>query len=111
VVMAFARTHAYLAAATNDFFLLNPRSDPSDPDAQNSRAKNDDNFRNGFGSSLFRYAAFVNGYDPISGQARSLSPARELMKTSLLRWMNDVRVDGIRMDSVENVSNWDFIEE
>ncbi len=82
VVMAFARTHAYLAAATNDFFMLNPRSDPSDPDAHNSRAKNDDNFRNGFGSSLFRYAAFVNGYDPISGQARSLSPARELMKAS-----------------------------
>jgi len=64
VVTAFARTHAYLAAATNDFFMLNPRSDPSDPDAHNSRAKNDDNFHNGFGSSLFRYAAFVNGYDP-----------------------------------------------
>ncbi len=25
--------------------------------------------------------------------------------------MNDFRIDGIRMDSVENVSNWDFIEE
>ena len=33
------------------------------------------------------------------------------MKTSLLRWMNDFRIDGIRMDSVENVSNWDFLEE
>ncbi len=111
VVMAFARTNAYLAAATNDFFILNPRSDPSDPDAHNSRGKDDGNIRDGFGSTLFRYAAFVNGYDPIAGQQSSLSPARQLMKASLLRWMNDFHIDGIRMDSVENVSNWDFIQE
>ncbi|PYT09604.1 MAG: hypothetical protein DMF60_02230, partial [Acidobacteria bacterium] len=111
VVMAFARTNAYLAAATNDFFILDPRSNPSDPDSHNSRGKNDSNFRDGFGSSLFRYAAFVNGYDPISGQSMSLSPARQLMKASLLRWINDFHIDGIRMDSVENVYNWDFIQE
>jgi pullulanase len=33
------------------------------------------------------------------------------MKASLLRWINDFHVDGIRMDSVENVYNWDFIGE
>jgi pullulanase len=111
VVMAFARTNAYLAAATNDFFILDPRGNPSDPDSHNSRGKGDDNLRNGFGSSLFRYAAFVTGYDPISGQSMSLSPARQLMKASLLRWMDDFHIDGIRMDSVENVYNWDFIQE
>ena len=111
VVMAFARTHAYLAAATNDFFILDPRSNPSDPDAHNSRGKDDNNFRDGFGSTLLRYAAFVDGYDPISGRQTRLSPARQLMKTSLLRWMHDFHIDGIRMDSVENVSNWDFIQE
>lgn len=111
VVMAFARTNAYLAAATNDFFILDPRSDPSDPDAHNSRGTDDNNVRNGFGSTLFRYAAFVNGYDPLSGQRRNLSAARQLMKAGLMRWMRDFHIDGIRMDSVENVSNWDFIRE
>jgi 1,4-alpha-glucan branching enzyme len=111
VVMAFARTNAYLAVATDEFFILDPRANPSDPDAHNSRGKDDDNFRNGFGSTLFRYARPVNGYAPISGETTSLSPARQLMKASLLRWMNDFHVDGIRMDSVENVYNWDFIGE
>lgn len=31
------------------------------------------------------------------------------MFTYLTRWMRDFRIDGIRMDSVENVANWDFI--
>ena len=72
--MAFARTHAYLAAATNDFFILDPRSNPSDPDAHNSRGKDDNNFRDGFGSTLLRYAAFVDGYDPVAGRQTRLSP-------------------------------------
>ena len=33
------------------------------------------------------------------------------MKASLLRWMYDFHIDGIRLDSVENVYNWDFIQE
>ena len=111
VVMAFARTNAYLATATNEFFILDPRSNPSDLDAHNSRGQDDANFRNGFGSTLFRYAAFVHGYDPISGQPTRLSPARQLMKVSLLHWMNDLHLDGLRLDSVENVANWDFIQE
>ncbi|MEW6267250.1 MAG: alpha-amylase family glycosyl hydrolase [Thermodesulfobacteriota bacterium] len=111
VVMAFARNNAYLAATTDDFFILQPSSNPSDPDSHNSRGKDDNNFRIAFGSTLFRYALFVNGYDPVSGQVMSLSPARQLMKASLLRWMNNFQIDGIRMDSVENVSNWQFIQE
>lgn len=111
VVMAFSRTNPYLAAATDDFFILDPRSNPADPDAHNSRGNDDSNFRDGFGSTLFRYGALVNGYDPVTGRSSPLSPARQLMKASLLRWMDDFHIDGIRMDSVENVSNWDFIKE
>ena len=33
------------------------------------------------------------------------------MLTFLTRWMEDFQIDGIRMDSVENVANWDFIRE
>ena len=32
------------------------------------------------------------------------------MLTFLTRWMQDFQSDGIRMDSVENVANWDFIQ-
>lgn len=37
-------------------------------------------------------------------------PARQHMYTQLERWMSDFHIDGIRMDSVENVANWDFIQ-
>jgi pullulanase len=106
VVMAFARTSPYLAAATNDFFILDPnRAKPDDPDAHDSRG----GIRNGFGSTLFRYETFHTAYDPITGTQRDLSPAAQHMKTALLRWMNDFHIDGIRMDSVENVFSWNFI--
>jgi pullulanase len=102
---------AYPAAACPDFFILDPSSDPSDPDAHNSRGNDPGNLRNGYGNTLFRYAFLTDSYDPVSGQRQSLSPARQLMKTALIRWMNDFRLDGIRMDSVENVANWDFVQE
>jgi pullulanase len=107
VVMAFSQANPYFAADCDEFFILDPKGNPSDPDSHDSRG----GFRDGFGATLFRYAKFVNGYDPVSGQSKSLSPARQLMKSALFRWMNDFGVDGIRMDSVENVANWDFIEE
>jgi len=107
VVMAFDRTSPYLAAATDDFFILDPQANPGDPDAHDSRG----GLRNGFGSNLFRYETFHNGYDPITGKPQNLSPAAKLMQTALLRWMNDFHIDGIRMDSVENVFSWNFIGE
>jgi pullulanase len=105
VVMAFARNSPYLAAATDDFFILDPAADPTDPDAHDSRG----GLRNAFGSTLFRYQTFHTGYDPLTGTTRSLSPAAQLMQAALVRWMDDFQVDGIRMDSVENVFSWDFI--
>jgi 1,4-alpha-glucan branching enzyme len=105
VVMAFAQHEPYQTLNLDDFYI----ADPSDPDAHTSRGTGPDNLRNGFGSILFRYARFVNAYDPISGAQISLSPARQLMYSYITRWMRDFRIDGIRMDSVENVSNWDFV--
>jgi 1,4-alpha-glucan branching enzyme len=110
-VMAFSKLNPYLEADCENFFILDPSADKSDPDAHNSRGGGDGNLRNGFGATLFRYARMVPGYDPISGQSQTISPARQLMKTALNRWMADFHVDGIRMDSIENVTNWDFIGE
>ena len=108
-VMAFAREEAYQTLNLGDFYITNPGADLSDPDSHTSRGTGPDNLRDGFGSTLFRYAKFLNAYDPISGAQSSIVPARQLMYTYITRWMRDFRIDGVRMDSVENVSNWDFV--
>jgi 1,4-alpha-glucan branching enzyme len=108
-VMAFSKLNPYLEADCDNFFILDPGANKSDPDAHNSRG--DGTLRNGFGATLFRYARMMQGYDPISGQVQTISPARQWMKTALNRWMADFHVDGIRLDSIENVTNWDFIGE
>jgi pullulanase len=112
MVMAFAKEEAYQRIDRNDFYIADPRNHPDDPDAKTSvRANGNKDFRDGFGSVLFRYATFLTTYDPLSGQPRLLAPARQLMFTALVRWMQDFHIDGIRLDSVENVANWDFIGE
>jgi 1,4-alpha-glucan branching enzyme len=108
VVMAFSKDNPYLVANAEDFFILDPSREPDSPDARNSRPGHEE--RNGYGASLFRYAKEVAGYDPISGLQSSIFPARQWMKAALDRWMS-LGVDGVRMDSVENVANWDFVEE
>jgi glycosidase len=106
-VLGFSRTNGYLAANCSDFFILSPADTPNDPDAHSSRG----DFRGGWGSTLFRYARFGQTFDPVSGQVQSVSPGRQLMKAALIRWMRDFGVDGYRLDSIETVANWDFIQE
>lgn len=113
VVMAFGRNEAYGRIDFDDFFIADPSRNPADPDALTSRRGDGSQpLRDGFGSTLFRYTRATPGafYDPISGNTASDAPARALMYTFITRWMRDFRIDGIRMDSVENVANWDFIQ-
>jgi len=108
-VMAFSTHEAQQTIAFDDFCIADPTATPNDPDARNSRPDHD--FRNGFGSVLWRYARPANGYDPVSGAVQNgLYPARQHMLVYLERWMRDFRVDGVRMDSIENVANWDFVQ-
>ena len=109
MVMAFSKSHPYFTAACDPFFILDPHATPDDPDARNSRP--DHAFRDGFGARLFRYARFTNTYDPVSGNQGSFVPARQFMKTMLDRWTQDFHIDGVRMDSIENIANWDFVQE
>jgi pullulanase len=112
VVMAFAKQHPYERAALEEFFIEDPGGNQSDPDALTStRSWGGREVRNGFGSALFRYARFVLGYDPVSGDEAMMSPAQQLMKTYLTHWMQHFRIDGLRLDSVENVYHWQFIQE
>ena len=85
-----------------------------DPDALTSgRGDGHQDIRDGFGSTLFRYTRPLAqpAYDPVTGANSVTVPARQHMFTYLTRWMRDFRIDGIRMDSVENVANWDFIKD
>jgi len=107
-VMGFTKDNPYLATAPDDFFLLNPGDHQNDPDAKDSRG----GYRQEWGGNLWRYAHSVdNAFDPITGQLGTVFPARQLLKAALLRWMRDFHIDGLRLDSVETIANWDFIEE
>lgn len=107
VVMAFG-TRAPLENVNFDDFHIDPQRSPGDPDTQQS---SNQGTRDGFGGTLWRYGHHVDSYDPLDGSRRPLVPARRLMHAYLLRWMEDFAVDGIRMDSVNNVANWDFVQE
>jgi pullulanase len=111
VVMAFGKNEAYEWIDHDHFNIDIDGNNPdfADPDTHDSRG----GVRNGFGSTLFRYTRPLPGamYDPMSGGTTQDAPARALMYTYVTRWMRDFRVDGIRMDSVENVANWDFIQQ
>ena len=112
VVMAFSRNGPYEWVDYEPFHIADPSKDPSDPDALTSRrGGGEQSLRDGFGSTLWRYTKPLTtpAYDPISGGTTAEAPARALMYSYITRWMRDFRVDGIRMDSVENVSNWDFV--
>jgi len=109
-VTAFARNEPSQYVDFDHFCIGNPAGQQGDPDAWTStRGGGGQALRDGFGSTLFRYARFVNTYDPITGTSQTLSPARQHMLAALTHWVLTFHVDGVRMDSVENVANWDFI--
>jgi pullulanase len=103
VVMAFATRYSYQNVNFLDFHV---QASTGDPEELNQGVA-----RDAFGGDLFKYNFWTSGYDPLSGQVRDVVPARRLMITYLTRWMMDFRIDGIRIDSVSNIANWDFVEE
>jgi pullulanase len=106
-VMAFG-TRAAMENVNYPDFHIDAQAEPNDPDAQQSSGQG---LRNAFGGELWRYVQPVVTTDPVTGNITSLVPARQLMKAHLLRWMTDFAIDGIRMDSVNNIANWDFVQE
>jgi 1,4-alpha-glucan branching enzyme len=107
MVMAFG-TRGPMENVNYPDFHIDPGADAGDPDAQQSGGQG---IRNAFGGKLWRYSRAAETFDPITGQRAGLVPARQFMKTHLLRWMSDFAIDGVRMDSVNNVANWDFVQE
>ncbi len=87
----------------------------ADPEQRTSRPGE---LRQDWGGRLWRYITPQTGvYDPISGanpasgQATSVVPARRFLQIAVERWIRDFHVDGLRLDSIETVANWDFVGE
>lgn len=98
-VMAFSRNNPYHNINFQDFYIQFGSGDPEQGN------------RDGFGGDLFKYNFWVEGYHPITGLKARFVPAREYMKAYLTHWMEYYRVDGWRLDSVNNVGNYDFLQE
>jgi len=98
-VMAFSRNNPYHNVNFLDFFVKHGSGDPE----QGSR--------DGFGGDLFKYNFWTEGYDPVGGERASLVRARQYMKAAIAHWMDFYRIDGLRLDSVNNVGNYDFLQE
>jgi len=114
MVMAFGRVEPYQTIDFDNFCIEDAKDHPDDPDALTSgRSAGHQDIRDGFGSTLFRYTRQLRtpAYGPISGENILTVPARQHMFSYLTRWMRDIRIDGIRIDSVENVANWDFLRD
>jgi pullulanase len=105
IVMAFGHD-PYIQGGYPEFHLR-PKEEPDNTDAfQSSREKE---FRDGFGGESWRYLKTIQTYDPDSGTTRSICPAWQFHLAHLERWMSDFHVDGVRLDSVNNIGNWDFL--
>lgn len=98
-VMAFSRNNPYTNVNFPDFYI---KWDSGDPEQDN---------REGFGGDLFKYNYFVDGYHPITGKRDRFVPAREYLKAHIAHWLSYYRVDGLRLDSVNNINNYDFLQE
>src|SRR6185437_15947367 len=48
-------------------------------------------------------------YDPESGTTQAVHPSWVFHRAHLARWMADFGVGGLRLDSVNNIGNYDFV--
>ena len=99
VVMAFSRNQPYHYINFLDFYI---KWSSGDPEQGN---------RDAFGGDLFKYNYWVEGYHPITGQQSHFVPTREYLKAYIAHWITYYRVDGLRLDSVNNIANYDFVQE
>jgi 1,4-alpha-glucan branching enzyme len=105
IVMAFGHD-PYIHIAYNQFHII-PEAEPENSDAYQSNRDNE--LREGWGGENWRYIHSVKTYNPSTGYTESFCPSWEFHRTQLRHWMSDFHVDGLRLDSVNNIGNWDFI--
>ena len=106
VVMAFGHDpYSYI-----DFgnFHLRPPLERDNPDSYQSNTNGQ--LRDGYGGSSWRYIRSVESYDPETGEGNTtVHPSWAFHHCHLTRWMKDFGVGGLRLDSVNNIGNYDFV--
>jgi pullulanase len=100
-VMAFSNQDPYRTANFLDFHI-DFTANPPDPEKDG---------RDGYGGDLWKYAYLTNSYDPVSGATGQFYPGRQHMLAHMNWWMNFYHLDGYRLDSVNNVYNYDFVNQ
>ncbi|MBR8835608.1 MAG: hypothetical protein DSM106950_16750 [Stigonema ocellatum SAG 48.90 = DSM 106950] len=103
-VMAFCTDMPYRNINYLDFLIKFTKPGDRNPDPEQGG-------RDGFGGDLIKYRYQVQGYSPINGKKSDIYPSRELMKAYIYHWMDYYRIDGLRLDSVNNINNYDFLLE
>ncbi|KAJ5355079.1 uncharacterized protein N7496_012291 [Penicillium cataractarum] len=105
VVMAFGHDpYIYIAFMQ---FHLNLEAERNNPDSYQPHSKE---LREGWGGRLWRYIRDTDTYDPKSGRPGHMHPSWAFHHGHLHRWMSDFGVGGLRLDSVNNIANWEFIK-
>jgi pullulanase len=105
VVMAFG--HDPYVNIANKQFHIDPKSEPQNPDSYQCHGEG---LRDGWGGSSWRYIQTTKTYDPKSGTATDVHPSWAFHQGHLHRWMSDFGIGGLRLDSVNNVGNYDFLK-
>ena len=87
-------------------FHIRPDQEPNNPDSYQSDGEG---LRNAYGGECWRYLKSTHTYNPQNGAVEDVCPASVFHLTHLDRWMSDFHIDSVRLDSLNNVGNWDFI--
>jgi len=107
VVMAFGHdSYRYIDYRQ---FHIRPFMERGNPDSYQSHAV-DGQLRDGWGGEPWRYIQSAQCYDPETGKHNtSVHPSWVFHRSHLARWMTDFGVDGLRLDSVNNIGSYDFV--
>lgn len=113
VVLGYGKNDPCVSVADSWFHVpaapRGTRFDDADPEQRTSRTGE---LRQDWGGRLWRYIQARPGvYDPITGRKADVVPARALLRVAVERWLRDFHVDGLRLDSVETIANWDFVQQ
>ena len=103
--MAFGHD-PYIHIAFKQFHLV-PKAEPGNPD---SKQLHTNQLQDGYGGQSWRYIQTTNTYDPQSGNRGDVHPSWAFHRAHLHRWMSDFGVGGYRLDSVNNIANYDFVQ-
>jgi pullulanase len=90
-------------------FHIRPRDEPNNGDSKQS-GNNGGALRDGWGGESWRYIQSADGYDPQTGTTATVTPSWEFHNAQLTRWMLDFGLDGLRLDSVNNIGSWNFVK-